>query len=472
MSQSECIPAFPSHSFWSEDYGHYRPTDQLTGGKQCDVAIIGGGFTGLSCAINLKLIDPNIDVILIEQEAIGYGASGRNSGWVWPNVTGYESILRSQGIDKLKETYKYAKTAYEYVKDLVHTYNLDSEYRETGLLRPSISKEYEIDRIKYEELCEKMGRGDQISFVSSTELAESYNSPLFYHALWDNELALIHPVKHARSLANLARDLGVKIYENTPALDIRESSNRVHVGLPSGSIKTDRLVIATNAYTHLLRTSGRPFMNRYQRPAFVYNMVTRQLSDDEWDLLGWKNRNAIYSFGPASHFGNPTHDGRLHWCSDKLVGVPHGNDMSHCWEYHSDFNSTLKNQMTEFFPSMKGVELSHHWGGPVSITMNQFFQIGQVNKSSRVFMSIGCNGNGVSTTHLNGKIVAELVTQRKTELSDFWFLNEPCRKWPTNWIATSGIRTLLAFNRWSSKRKAESIGFGALVRNSEYFHEK
>lgn len=463
-------PAFPHRSFWSEDYGAYAPSLQLVGDTVTDVLIIGAGFTGLSAAINLKLCDRALRVLVIEQEAVGFGASGRNSGWVWPNVATYHDILAAHGVGTLRETYAYAKRAYEYVGGLVKEHGLDSEYRETGLLRPSVSPEYEKDRMEYAEFCEKLGRADMISEMTESDVRNEYASPLFHKALWDRELALIHPVRHARSLAKLARSLDAEIFEQTPAIEIVEEPHSVRVATPRAAIRADRVILATNAYTHLLSLKTDRGLARRERPVIAFNTVTRPLTEAEWTQLKWRKRNAIYTFGPASHFGNPTHDGRLHWCSDRFIGVPQGRAMGP--EYDARYNPTLKKQTDMFFPCLRDAELTHHWGGPIAATIDRFFHVGELNGNGRIFLSIGCNGNGVSLTHLNGKILADLVTDTKTELTALWFVNRPTRLWPAPEIATRAIHAFISIEKWRAKRRAIKAGLRGLVEESDWINAK
>jgi glycine/D-amino acid oxidase-like deaminating enzyme len=457
--------AFPHHSFWSENFGPYTPSPPLRGDLKVDVVIIGGGFTGLSAAINIKQLDAAARVVVVEQEAIGFGASGRNSGWVWPNLSTYDRVLAAHGRETLRETYQYARRAYEYVGDLVNTHGLDSDYRETGLLRPSVSAAYERDRLDYAEFCEMLGRSDQISEMSESEVQATVSSPLFHKALWDKELALIQPVKHARALAKLARSLGVMVCEQTPAVSFVENSNGVTVHTPTGKITADRLVIATNGYTHLLRGPHANALKRHQRPVFAYNTISRPLTEAEWESVGWSSRCAIYSFGPASHFGNPTADGRIHWCSDRFIGIPNGDDMS--MEYVPNYNATLKSQTPLFFPGLSDLELTHHWGGPVGVTMDSIFHLGALPGSERIYLSVGCNGNGVSLTHLNGRIVAELVTGRQSELCDLWFVNRKPRLWPSKFFAVAAMRFVIGREMKSAKRRGIKAGLEALVTESQ-----
>lgn len=463
-SGNHLLPIFPHHSFWSEDYGSYAPSQPLQADIRADVAIIGGGFTGLSAAINLKQLDAAMKVVVIEQEAIGFGASGRNSGWVWPNLATYKEILAQHGVETLRETYQYAKRAYSYVGELVKKHNLDSDYRETGLLRPSVSRAYEADRLAYIEFCDRLGRSDQVSEMNETEVQAVIRSPLFHKALWDKELALIQPVKHARALAGLARALGVLVFEQTPAITFVEECAGVMVSTPRGKVIADRLVLATNGYTHLLRGTQAKSLRRHQRPVFAYNTISRPLTEAEWASVGWNSRCAVYSFGPASHFGNPTTDGRIHWCSDRFVGIPYGEDMS--GEYLPNYNATLKAQTPIFFPGLADLDLTHHWGGPVSVTMDRVFHVGLLPGSDRIYLSVGCNGNGVSLTHLNGRILAELLTDQRSELCDLWFVNRKPKLWPHPLLAVTAMRVVAGQEMNTARRRAIKAGLDILVTES------
>src|SRR5262245_21607758 len=454
-------PAFPHRSFWSEDYGAYEPSPPLSGHIRADVAIIGAGFTGLSAAINLKLLDAALDVVVIEQEAVGFGASGRNSGWVWPNLTSYEQILARHGLGVLRETYAYAKRAYQYVGELVREHRLDSDYRETGLMRPSVSPAYESDRTAYAEFCEKLGRSDQISEMDEAEVAQQIASPFFHKALWDKELALIQPVKHARALARLARSLGVQLFEQTPAIEIAETRSGVAIATPCGSITSDRGAIATNAYTRFLRGGGSDGFWQRQRPIFLYNTMSRRLTADEWAKLGWARRNAVYTFGPGFHFGNPTADGRLHWCSDRFLSAPLGRDMSR--EYYPGLSRVTLGQTKLFFPSLSDIALTHHWGGPVSVTRDGIFHLGYAGRRRRIVIAVGCNGNGVALTHLNGRIVAELLTDRRSDLCDLWFVNRRTMRWPNGWISPLLIRAVVGREFAAMSRRAARAGLSQLA---------
>jgi glycine/D-amino acid oxidase-like deaminating enzyme len=449
--------SLPQHSFWSEDYGRYEPSAALSEDVVADVAIIGAGFTGLSAALKLRQLDPSLRVVVLEQEAVGFGASGRNSGWVWPNFSSYEHIRSRWGRDVLRLSYNYAHQAYQYVKELVEGHSLDSEYREVGLLRPSVSAEYEPDRLAYVRLCEEMGRAHRLTEIPHAALREEFRSPLFHEALWDEELALIQPVKHARALCGLARSSGAVVYEQTPVFHVSEEPKRILLETPKGNVSADRIVIATGAYTHLLDGLGQYRLSRHQHPVFVYNTVTRPLSDSEWKSVGWRRRNAIYTFGPFSHFGHPTGDGRLHWCSDRFVGVPAGLAMNQ--EYLAGYRRTLEQETEMFFPSLAGVPSTHHWGGAVSATIDQIFHLGPLDRRGRIYISFGDNGNGVALAHLNGRVIAERMLGVRSDASDVWMLARKPSLWPSHGFASMAIRAYLAVAGWSNRRRARNCNF-------------
>jgi glycine/D-amino acid oxidase-like deaminating enzyme len=447
--------------FWSDDCGPARPRPPLDGRIRADVVIVGGGFTGLSAAINLRQRDPGLSVVLLEQEQIGFGASGRNSGWVWPNLTTYDHIHETRGLETLRETYRYARRACDYVQELVQAHGLDSDFRVTGLLRPSVGPAWEPDRLAYAEFCDKLGRGDQIREMDEHEVANEIRSPLFHRGLCDKELALIQPLKHARALAKLAESLGVLIHEHTPVMRVDETADRVVARARSGEVVAGRALVATNAWTHLFAGGACSGPMEHERPVFLYNVMSEVLAEAQWDQLGWRRRNAVYTFGPGAHFGSPTRDGRLHWCSDRFATVPFGRSFDH--DTYAGYKDTMVRQTTEFFPTLAGVRLTHHWGGPVAVTPDRIFHLGYTGRHGRVVMSVGCNGNGVSLTHLNGRIAAELLTDRRSELCDLWFVNRKPTRWPGGWLPALAIRIHLAREDAANRRRARAGGLDSLV---------
>jgi len=283
--------------FWSDDCEPTGGRPALSGRIRADVVIVGGGFTGLSAAINLRQQDSGLSVVLLEQDAVGFGASGRNSGWVWPNLTSYDYIHVHRGLAVLRESYQYARRACDYVQELVQTHALDSDYRVTGLLRPSVGPAWEPDRLAYAEFCDKLGRGDQIREMDENEVANEIKSPLFHRGLWDKELALIQPLKHARSLAKLAESLGVAIYEHSPVMRVDEAADRVIATARGGEVVADRALVATNAWTHLFAGGACGGPMEHERPVFVYNVMSEILSGTQWDQLGWRRRAIASAHG-------------------------------------------------------------------------------------------------------------------------------------------------------------------------------
>jgi glycine/D-amino acid oxidase-like deaminating enzyme len=135
-------------------------------------------------------------------------------------------------------------------------------------------------------------------------------------------------------------------------------------------------------------------------------------------------------------------------------------------EYLPNFNATMKAQTPLFFPGLAELDLTHHWGGPVAVTIDQIFHLGTLPGSERIYLSVGCNGNGVSLTHLNGRIVAELLTGKQSELCDLWFVNRKPRLWPHQVFAVGAMRFVIDREMKSAKRRAIKAGLEALVTES------
>ena len=217
---------------------------------------------------------------------------------------------------------------------------------------------------------------------------------------------------------------------------------------PEGIITAEKVVFATNGYTHLI-----PGLASKQLPAFAYIIVTEPLSEAQLASIGWAGREGIEDGRNFMHFYRLTPDNRL------LVGggpglVPYGGSMDHdanpkAWEH-------LERFITATFPALRGVRVTHRWGGAFSVTANSTPQIGTLHGGGAVY-SIGCTGHGVAMTHMNGRILRDLVLDRKTALTELWFVNRrsfPIPPEPIRSLAVKAVMAGMQFDDWWCERGA------------------
>ena len=260
--------------------------------------------------------------------------------------------------------------------------------------------------------------------------------------------ALLNPVKWADALRRLAVARGAKLYEGTRVETVAREGGTFRLATPGGIVTAEKVVFATNGYTHLI-----PGLASKQLPAFAYIIVTEPLSEAQLASIGWAGREGIEDGRNFMHFYRLTPDNRL------LVGggpglVPYGGSMDHdanpkAWEH-------LERFITATFPALAGIRVTHRWGGAFSVTADSTPQIGTLHGGGAVY-SIGCTGHGVAMTHMNGRILRDLVLDRKTELTELWFVNRRSFPIPPEPIRSLAVKAVIAgmqFDDWWCERGA------------------
>jgi glycine/D-amino acid oxidase-like deaminating enzyme len=420
-------------SFWLATYGPYEPNPPVPGDLDVDVAIIGGGFTGLSTAYNLCKESPGVRVAVLEAEVIGYGASGRNGGFSM-TLFGLEPALTKAffGQQRTVEAHRYMERAVDYVDALIREHNLQSEYWFPGFLRAATTPGY-AKRIQHDlEILTSMGVSG-IEWLDAGQIRAEVDSPLFLGGWWEPRCGLLNPARHVRELKRLAQESGAQVYESSPVTEIqRGTSFSLHT--PSGTVNAGKIAFATNAYSHLF-----PELRRKQVPAFTHMVVTEPLNDEQLAPVGWKNRQGIEDARNLVHYFRLTMDNRLAMGGSD-VSIAYGQNMDR--DLNQNTFADLERDVFRLFPDLEGVRFTHRWGGPVSVPIDMAPAIGYIGDPRAVY-SLGCVGHGVSMTHLNGRTLADLLLERPSDLTSVWFVNRRMIPWPPEplrLIASHAIR--------------------------------
>ena len=427
---------YMSKGFWLETAGTYTESPPLMESIQADVAIVGGGFTGLSTAYNVKKAQPGLRVVLLESNVIGYGASGRNGGFAM-TLFGLTLALTKSffGQEHALEAHRYMEKAVDYVGELVEAHHLECDYERNGFLRVATTEGY-ARRIQEEiELAHSLGI-EGIDWITREQLAEEVRSPLYLGAWWEPRCALVNPARLAREMKRVCQETGVEIYERTPVEQIERGTGLV-LHTDRVKVTTERLVIATNAWSHLI-----PSLRSRQVPAWTYIVLTEPLAENLFTQIGWRNRQGIEDARNLVHYYRLTADSRL-LMGGGDVAISYGKDMerdesARTWQ-------DLSEHIAQVFPPLRDVRITHRWGGPVSVPIDMAPAIGTLG-DERVIWSLGCMGHGVSLTHLNGLTISQMLRGERTELTDVFFVNRKTIPWPPEpfrWAASVAIRGYL-----------------------------
>jgi glycine/D-amino acid oxidase-like deaminating enzyme len=427
------MPAdYTQKSFWLNTYGPYTPNAPLDGDIQVDVAIIGGGFTGLATAYFLRKAEPAMKVAVLEGEVVGFGASGRNGGFAM-TLFGLEPAVTAAmfGKQKAADAHRYCERAVDLVRDLVREYNMQSDWEFPGFLRLATTEGY-VRRIQHDlELLHGMGITG-IDWIDRDEARAEVNSPLVLGAWREARCGLLNPAKHVRELKRVTEGAGAIVYEQTPVVEIKRD-RQFTLTTPRGTVVAGKIVFATNAYSHLI-----PQLKRKQVPAFTHMIITEPLTKEQLASIGWQQRQGVEDARNLVHYLRLTVDNRLA-IGGSDVTISYGRDMAR------DLNAKTFKQLEEdtlmLFPGLKGVNFVFRWGGPVSVPIDLVPAIGQVG-DGRAWYSLGCVGHGVAPTHLNGQTLADLLLEKKTDLTSIWFVNRRVIPWPPEplrWVASQAI---------------------------------
>jgi glycine/D-amino acid oxidase-like deaminating enzyme len=434
----------PSH--WLRTYGAYEPSPSLEGSQTVDVAVIGGGYTGLSTAFNLRTDSPGMTVAVLEGSVVGFGASGRNGGF---NMTlfGLEPAVTKAlfGQQRTVEAHRYMERAVDYVRDLVARHGLRSDYEHPGFLRVATTPGF-VRRIQHDmEILTQMGISG-LEWWDAGRVRAEINSPMALGAWWEPRCGLLDPAKQVRELKRLAVQSGAQVFEHSPVLSVERDREFV-LRTPGGSLSAGRLVFATNAYSHLFAE-----LRSKETPAFTHMVVTEPLSPQQLAGIGWAKRQGIEDARNFVHYLRLTADQRIAiGGSDVSLGFGRGMER----DLNPRVFRDLERDLVRFFPALKGIRFTDRWGGPVSVPIDMAPAIGFLG-DRRAIYSLGCVGHGVSMAHLNGRTIADLILERDTDLTRVWFVGRRMIPWPPEpirFLAGHAIRGYMRAEDWAYERK-------------------
>ncbi len=416
-------------SFWlSQD--DYYPAQLLKGRMRADVAVVGGGFTGLWTAIALKQGNPRLDVCVLEQEVVGYGASGRNGGFCEPSLThGYANGVRHFP-DEIEELERLGRENFDELLDFVERHRIACELERPGVLELATTP-WQVEELR-EELRERSPRRPELKLLEGDAARARLNSPRVLAALYDPVPALLNPARLARGLRRVAEELGVRVWERTPVLQLQPVAGGIEAMTPRGVAGVRRVVLATNAY------SGRllPRLRTRFVPVYDYVLVSEPLTRDQRERIGWEGREGASEHSNHFHYFRLTADDRLLWGGYDAV-YHFGGAVGPQFDHRPKTYVRLLEQFRQMFPDLGDLAFTHRWGGAIASTTRFTCTFGSA-LGGRVVYALGYTGLGVAATRFAGSVLAArllepdspLLRLRLVRQPPFPFPPEPLR-WPT-----------------------------------------
>jgi glycine/D-amino acid oxidase-like deaminating enzyme len=453
--------SYRSLSLWHATVPSQDPLVQrapLDGDTTADVCIVGAGYTGLWTAYYLNRIDPSLDVLVVEAETAGFGASGRNGGWCSALLPqGVEAMARSHGRDAAIAMRRAMVATVGEVGDVVATEGIDCDWARGGMVVVARSSA-QLQRARDEVAADHAWGGvDQVSLLDVDATRQRVGIAGALGASYTPHCARIHPAKLARGLASLLEARGVRIVEGTRATAVEAS----RVVTERGIVTAPRVVRATEAWTAQL-----PGHERDVVPVYSLIIATEPLPSSFWDVGGLARGETFSEHRHLIVYGQRTADDRLVFGGR---GAPYhfGSAVRPEFDIEPRVFAGLQRALLDLFPQVASFEITHRWGGPLGIPRDWHAAV-RFDPTTGIASAGGYVGDGVSTTNLAGRTLADLLTGRDTPLTHLPWVNRPVRRWepePLRWLGVNaGLRLAVAADAEEARTGRASRLAPALAR--------
>lgn len=410
----------------------------LEGDLDVDVAIIGAGYTGLWTAYYLKRHAPDLRVAIVEAETAGFGASGRNGGWLLGGMLGEERLVGRLGEPQRREGWRLLHDIPDEVARVLQAERIDCDYRKGGVLYCAARYPEQEQRLRAHLSTLHACGLDENDFrwLSRSELDARLRVSGALGAIHSPHCATIHPAKLALGLARAVEERGVKIFEKSRVLGWEP--RRLHTG--NGRVTAQWIVPAVEGYATTL-----PPLGQYQLPVQSLLIATEPLPERVWDEIGLASGEAFSESSRQVTYGQRTADNRLAFGARGAYRF--GGRLRDDFRLSEAEVKLRRRLMTDLFPSLKNVDVTHTWGG--NLGMSRRFQPHMlVDRRNGIALSGGYGGEGVGASNLGGRTLASLILGRESvETRQSWVIeDQPLRRalraWdpePCRWLGYNAI---------------------------------
>jgi glycine/D-amino acid oxidase-like deaminating enzyme len=421
--------------------GDPPPLPPPSGAVTCDVAIVGGGYTGLWTALQLHERAPELRVVILEQDICGGGPSGRNGGFVnawWDEL---DTLVELFGQQRALAAARELSTSVDAIGAWCDANGIDAHYRKAGMLVVSTTPLHDGRLAGSVEAAAKVGAAEEMVALTATEVQSRCRSPRFRNGAFTRDGATVQPALLARGLRNVALKQGVTIHERThvrPRLH-RDAGNglRMTVDTPAGTqeVRAQHVVLAMNAWS----AGWRPF-HRSILAWGSYMVRSEPIGSDRLAELGWTGGESIYTARFNVEYMHVTQDGRIAIGSGG--GVP-GYDGRIGPSFTEDLGSARRAAAAFrfLFPQLADVRLTDAWGGPIDVSGDHLPRFGSL-PGERVHYALGFSGNGVAPSHLAGRVLAALALGADEPITRLCLVGAPPRRLPPEPLRYIGARIL------------------------------
>ncbi|WAC63938.1 FAD-binding oxidoreductase [Pseudoxanthomonas sp. SL93] len=385
--------------YYLDTAGETPPSPVLQGSMDASVCIIGGGFAGLNTALGLA--ERGIPhVVLLEAEATGHGASGRNGGFVFGGFSrGEDALLRELGAQRARALYEGTTDAVELIRERIRRHAIACDDTHAGIIWANWFKDPEVLRCRQRLLADHYAQDWR--WMPREMLRSQIRTHRYHDGLFEPGAFHFHPLKYARGIARVAQEQGVSLFARSPATSLARDGAGWRVATPQGQVRARHVVLACGGYLAGLHRR----VDAGVLPIATYVMVTEPLHARMQDAL--TTQAAVYDTRFAFDYYRPLPDTRLLWggrisVRDRSAGA---------------VRRLLYRDMLKVFPQLEGVHIDHAWSGLMSYARHQMPQVGRVEDGLWLAQAFG--GHGVAPTTLAGEVIASAIAHEDPRWREF-----------------------------------------------------
>ncbi len=421
-----------------------EPLPPLKEDLDCELLIVGGGFTGLWAALQLKEREPGTDIIITEQTFVGDGASGRCGGFLSTSIAHGETNTAARFPGESDRLEELGEKNIKEILDTLEGYDIDARYEKTGATAVALSPEM-AKQLKQEYEAE-IAAGADVVWYDKEAIRKEVNSPTFYGGLLyrDANSGVVDPGRLCWGLKAVLLKLGVRIFENTRVIKTTPvGQDSMITECENGSISSQKVLMATNAFT-----SSERKINRTIIPIWDYQIATEPLTDEQLQRIHWgtpESRHALSDHNNMFHYFRLTKDNRITYGGGGAVRYYFNRGIDKKFLNQPNRYAQLAKEFFETFPQLKDVKFSHKWGGIIA-TSTRFCVVPDVTHNGRLAWAVGYTGHGVAASRFGARIGIELLGYQPSDIIKMQFVTKKALPWapePFRWLGVKFTQNAL-----------------------------
>jgi glycine/D-amino acid oxidase-like deaminating enzyme len=436
--------------YWIEEAGEVEPAPPLTGQREADILVVGGGYTGMWTAWYVRQLEQGARVVLLESEPVcGRGPSGRNGGFcnaMWPQLASMRDRWGDEGALAVARA---AQEAVTRIGRFCEEHGVDAWFRPASYMQVSTSAAHDGAWRPSVDACRELGVPEMLRPLSPAEVAERCASPAFRGGAVSPTAATVQPARLALGLRGALRAAGVEIFESSAVRRFREAAEGVEARTATGSVRARHGVLAIGA-----AAKGRHGPLRGRLTVASSHIVLTEPVPDLLEEIGWSGGECITDSRSLLHYFRTTPDGRIAfgWGGGRIAMAARTRGRA---EVDASVIAAVADDLQAYFPSLRGRRLTHAWGGPIDASPTHLPTVRSLPRG-RAFVAAGYTGNGVCPSNMVGRTLASLALDHRDDPTRLPFVDSPTPRIPPeplHWLGGESIRLAIL-----KKEQAEMAG--------------